>query len=311
MRRRVEFTSRIDRRHESLPRYLVVPAEHVAPWRLSRATTVEVTIDGVYLGRRPLRRLDPERWFLELTEAQRQRLDRDVGARVRVAIEVADATVPQELATALARDPAAGKRWQAMTEPQRRMLRDYVAAARTPTTRSERALRALAAAATKGKRVPAAAASAASGARSAGTRFPIRAELVVDDPVPRISIAMQRGRDELLLPASTTRERLVFTFELEAVVDGGIDWRGDIVHGPRDGRFLYVNAGCRAGQHGVAWDRRAKVALPKLTRAAAAAVARTGMTATIAGRAKDGGPCCASVSLIAGWRPLGGNTPTA
>ena len=66
-------------------------------------------------------------------------------------------------------------------------------------------------------------------------------------------------------------------------------------------RFVYINAGTYAGQHGSPWGRRAKVPLTEVTGALVeAALARPGavLVATIDGRARDGGPAAATVPLV-------------
>ncbi|MBO9560491.1 MAG: hypothetical protein J7515_18135 [Caulobacter sp.] len=74
---------------------------------------------------------------------------------------------------------------------------------------------------------------------------------------------------------------------------------GGFVRTDGRGRFVYVASGRQAGQHSD-WSRRIKVYLHDLPAAEAGSV----LTATIAGRDKDGGPACATVPLLSSWRPL-------
>jgi hypothetical protein len=79
---------------------------------------------------------------------------------------------------------------------------------------------------------------------------------------------------------------------------------GDFVR--REGptrRFVYLAIGEQAGQRPSEWNRRAKIdvhTLPVdfLERALAGAV----LEARLPGRAKDGGPACATLRPIGGWR---------
>ncbi len=51
----VRFDAVVKRKSASLPRFVVVPPEVVAPWRLQGTTIVEVTLGGAILGRRSLK----------------------------------------------------------------------------------------------------------------------------------------------------------------------------------------------------------------------------------------------------------------
>ncbi len=91
----------------------------------------------------------------------------------------------------------------------------------------------------------------------------VRLRIIVEEPLPGVALAMQRGRDELVPPTSAT-DRAV-TFELEAEVrprpEGGFSLRGPEMQGPPAARFIYVNVGTSAGQLGSPWTRRAKISL--------------------------------------------------
>ena len=133
--------------------------------------------------------------------------------------------------------------------------------------------------------------------------------ITVRDPPAGVDWAMQLGRSDLLPPRKHS-EALEFEVPLQIVRrdDGQLDFRGPAVQGPRNGRFVYLNSGARAGQTTSCWDRRAKISLETLRALLAdksvdlgAAVA----AASIDGLARDGGPACASVPLSApGWRIL-------
>ena len=129
--------------------------------------------------------------------------------------------------------------------------------------------------------------------------------ITVQAPPSGVAWALQLGRVDLLPPTKHARG-LEFEVALRVVTrpDGEIDFRGDAVQGPRNGRFIYLNSGTRAGQAACMWDRRAKVSLEGLR----AILAKTGEAsatvgvAAIAGTGRDGGPACASVPLVGtGW----------
>ena len=137
--------------------------------------------------------------------------------------------------------------------------------------------------------------------------YDLQVRVAIQAPPPGVEWALQVGRD-VLLPPSRRAGALEFEITLRVVAkpDGTVDFRGSAVQGPRNGRFLYLNSGVRAGQSESCWDRRAKISLeglrPLLAGLDAAAQA---VRAAIEGTGKDGGPACASVPLSGpGWRAV-------
>lgn len=133
--------------------------------------------------------------------------------------------------------------------------------------------------------------------------------IFIEDPPTGVEWALQVGRDELAAPGKKTSRQICFTTEIRVAPGGGSRTPrllGPAVQGPPAGRFIYLNSGIRAGQAGSPWDRRAKLPLKGITRSMIREVeARPGaaLVARIAGKAKDGGPACASVPLLgAGWQ---------
>lgn len=141
-------------------------------------------------------------------------------------------------------------------------------------------------------------------------RFDLPLRIVMEDPVADVALALQRGaaaRAELVPPADASPHAIAF--DLDVVVDGklpdgGPRLLGPFVQGPPSARFVYLCVGQLAGQPGSMWSRRVKVPLGDLswtlieTRPPDAR-----LVARIAGRARDGGPACASVPLLPpGWR---------
>ncbi len=131
--------------------------------------------------------------------------------------------------------------------------------------------------------------------------LPLR--LIVTEPLPGVWYAMQRGRSELLAPATSSG---VLTFDFDVLVDPSKDppgLTGEFAQGPPARRFVYVNSGTYAGQSGTSWSRRAKVPITGVTASLAAeAIAKEGrLQASVRGTGKDGGPFCASVPLLSDW----------
>jgi hypothetical protein len=132
--------------------------------------------------------------------------------------------------------------------------------------------------------------------------------VTIASPVPGVALALQRGRDALVAPVRSTRDAVTFevTAEVRIRPNGAPVLAGSDVHGPPAARFLYITVGTRAGQPDSPWNRRAKVPLGGITAAQLTAARSTRdvvLAARIAGKAKDGGPACATVPLLdGGWR---------
>jgi hypothetical protein len=130
--------------------------------------------------------------------------------------------------------------------------------------------------------------------------------ILVLNPPPGVTFRVQRGRTELLAPSSETATSIAFDFTLrvERHADGSLRLLGPFAQGPPTGRFVYVNSGKHAGQGESCWDRRAKVRLRDLPASLIEQAASTGavIETQIAGTGRDGGPACATVPLVGGWR---------
>jgi len=80
---------------------------------------------------------------------------------------------------------------------------------------------------------------------------------------------------------------------------------GTIVQGPPTGRFIDIDIGKSAGQIDSCWQRRIKIPLHEITWDMIETVAdapKQILLATIPGTGKDGGPSCATVKPIDGWK---------
>jgi hypothetical protein len=143
-------------------------------------------------------------------------------------------------------------------------------------------------------------------ARGAERMLPLR--ITVLHPPAGVTLAVQRGRSDLLPPARQSQDAAVFELSVRVAprVEGGApNLLGPFAHGTPVDRFLYVNWGTAAGQPGSRWSRRAKLktagigwALVEETLATPGAV----LEARIEGTGRDGGPCCATVPLLDGWQ---------
>jgi hypothetical protein len=134
--------------------------------------------------------------------------------------------------------------------------------------------------------------------------------ITVLDPPRGVVFRLQRGRSELVAPSNESPGAIVFDFTLRVepgAAGGPPRLLGPFAQGPPATRFVYVNSGKHAGQFESRWDRRAKVPLAGVDATLieqAAASPGAAIEARIAGTGRDGGPACATVPLVSGWRVI-------
>ena len=127
-------------------------------------------------------------------------------------------------------------------------------------------------------------------------------------PLPGVVYSLQMN-DEPVDQRLTDGGDLSLDVSVRFVEDAkGVRYLGPFVKNQGGRRFVYFCVGTCAGHHESAWTRRGKVwfeDLPvDLAREAAASGRR--LEARFAGVAKDGGPSCATVRPIGGWRMMPG-----
>jgi len=89
------------------------------------------------------------------------------------------------------------------------------------------------------------------------------------------------------------------------IADGPPNFVGTVVQGPSTGRFIYITIGKSAGQIDSCWQRRIKIPLQGITWEMIDSVVdapKRLLQASIPGTGKDGGPSCATVKPIDGWK---------
>lgn len=134
--------------------------------------------------------------------------------------------------------------------------------------------------------------------------------ITVLDPPRGVVFRLQRGRSELVAPSNEGTSSIVFDFTLRVepgAAGGPPRILGPFAQGPPASRFVYVNSGKQAGQGESCWDRRAKVPLGAVDASLinqAAVSSGAVIEAQIAGTGRDGGPACATVPLVSGWRVI-------
>ncbi len=128
----------------------------------------------------------------------------------------------------------------------------------------------------------------------------ITLRLTIADPVPGVRYSLQQD-DAPLDPVTATDAPLSFDVPVKLAADGRL--LGPFIRreGPKR-RFVYIRIGQSAGDCASPWTRRAKIDvhdIPLAMRTPGAA-----LEVRLPGRAKDGGPACATVRPLEGWGPV-------
>jgi hypothetical protein len=142
---------------------------------------------------------------------------------------------------------------------------------------------------------------------------PLRIILV--SPPPGVDFGIQEGKGNDYTTISVQRSQ-VGNLALECTInrkgdrqDGPPNFAGAVAQGPPSGRFIYIDIGKSAGQFDSCWQRRIKIPLEGITWEMIDLVLEKPnriIEATIPGTGKDGGPICATVRPIDGWKVVKG-----
>ena len=142
---------------------------------------------------------------------------------------------------------------------------------------------------------------------------PLRIILV--SPPPGVDFGIQEGKGNDYTTISVQRSK-VGNLALECTInlkgdrpDGPPIFAGAVAQGPPSGRFIYIDIGKSAGQFDSCWQRRIKIPLEGITWEMIDSVLEKPnriIEATIPGTGKDGGPICATVRPIDGWKVVKG-----
>ena len=147
------------------------------------------------------------------------------------------------------------------------------------------------------------------GKKLTSVEYALHLRLKILRPPSGVQFCVQRGGSELVDVVVSTDADLSFDLVIRAQPAANGDlvrFLGPFTHGPPAARFLYVCSGTCAGQLDSCWTRRAKIPLsgiawPLVEQACATSNAR--LQARFDGRARDGGPACATIRLLdGGWR---------
>jgi hypothetical protein len=139
----------------------------------------------------------------------------------------------------------------------------------------------------------------------------ITLRIILERPPAGVDFGLQKGRGSLYETIQKQRSggkdlRFEFTLGLKGDrKDVHPDFVGSIVQGPPGERFVYIDIGTLAGQHGSSWSRRLKVPLRDITWEMidwVFANRNAALETSVPGTGKDGGPACATVKPFDGWK---------
>jgi hypothetical protein len=129
-------------------------------------------------------------------------------------------------------------------------------------------------------------------------RIDLTLRIILADPPPGVVFSKQDAKSQ---PVDPVRAEGDLSFDIPITLTptpNGLRPGGGFVRNDSRGRFVYIASGQAAGDCRTDWQRRIKVHLHDLP---ADLTGGEMLAATIAGRAKDGGPACATVPLLSGW----------
>jgi hypothetical protein len=140
----------------------------------------------------------------------------------------------------------------------------------------------------------------------------LRLRIVLESPPIDVDFGLQLGKGTGYRTVQTQRSQgddLRFDGTMTAKGDRGDgppNFLGPLTQGPPTGRFLYIDIGKSAGQKDSVWERRIKVPLGGITWEIIEQVADNPelvLEARLPGTGRDGGPSCATVHPVHGWKP--------
>ncbi len=132
----------------------------------------------------------------------------------------------------------------------------------------------------------------------------ITLRLTIPDPFPGVAYSLQDKKSQPV--GQVIAGDGPIAFDVPVRVAPGPRFLGDFVRseGPAR-RFVYIAIGEAAGQRPSPWSRRAKIDIHTLPAALLdKAMGGAVLEAVLPGKAKDGGPACATVRPVEGWRAV-------
>lgn len=132
----------------------------------------------------------------------------------------------------------------------------------------------------------------------------ITLRLTIQDPIPGALYSLQDKKSQPVGPVVAGAGPL--SFDVPVRIAPGPRFLGEFVRseGPIR-RFVYIAIGVQAGGPASSPNRRAKIDIHTLSQDLLEALAGKVLEVLLPGRAKDGGPACATVPPLGPWRVVG------
>lgn len=136
----IRFRATLMRKDPSLPVFIRVPGEVVAPWRLNEWITVEGTLNGHPFERRTIKDWGKGSadWFVEFVKPFLDAHGLKPGDGVDVELQRADMTMPPEMAKRMTSDPLFARAYEALIPNHKRKAIEHYLEAKTPAGRTAR-----------------------------------------------------------------------------------------------------------------------------------------------------------------------------
>jgi hypothetical protein len=139
----------------------------------------------------------------------------------------------------------------------------------------------------------------------------LRLRIVLNAPPAGVDFGLQQGKGSGYQTIQKQRSkgndlRFDCTVRVKDNRDDGLpNFLGPLTQGPAMGRFIYIDIGRLAGQKDSEWERRLKVPLSGITSDMIQQVLtnlKLVLEVHLPGTAKGGGPSCATVHPLEGWK---------
>lgn len=133
----------------------------------------------------------------------------------------------------------------------------------------------------------------------------LRLRIRLVEPPTGVAFSLQDAKNQPVGPVISDGREVVLEPQVSVSGEGaGLNFIGPFVRRSGAEKHVYFCAGTLAGQAESCWTRRGKVMLADLPPdlVARALAEDRGLEASFAGTARDGGPACARMQAIGGWR---------
>lgn len=136
----LRFRTEVQRKDPSLPVFIRIPGEVVAPWQLTDWATVEGSLDSHAFGRRTIKDWgkDSSDWFVEFLKPYLDAASLQPGDVVDVELRLADMTMPPEMAERMKSDATFVRAYEALIPNHKRKAIEHYLEAETSAGRTAR-----------------------------------------------------------------------------------------------------------------------------------------------------------------------------